>query len=85
MLLALLLLSSACTTTTYEEQLDGRTAIKITRKSFLTKVSAAMIEKSSNTNGVTLMIKGLLNDQTSAAAAITEAAVKAAIEGAKKP
>lgn len=73
----LLLSLTACTTTKYAEGPDG--TVTFSRTSFLNQAKFSKLEKTKDG----LKLEGYVNDQVAGAAAITEAAVKGAISGAK--
>jgi hypothetical protein len=77
---AALLLTAGCQVLTYRSPQGER----FTRSSLGTKTSIQSLSVDSDTNGVRrVKLEGYQNDSTQALGAVTEAAVRAALQGAK--
>ena len=79
-LLLLAVLAAGCTALTY----TGPNGEHFTRRSFGAKTAISSLAVESDTNGVRRVeLRGYTNDSTQAIGAVTEAAVRAAIQSAK--
>ena len=79
-LVTLLTLTAGCQSLTY----TGPSGEHFTRRSFASQTAISSLTVEAATNGVRRVeLRGYTNDQTQALGAVTEAAVRAAIQGAR--